>query len=282
MSASNGSTAKPNGVATEAALNGHHAPTSAEPSQTTPTREQIRELNLHQRIAEVRKRCTSLPRKQHNEEGWDFASHDQVVDLLRGLMAEFGVNVYQEPLDFSTDATLGDLILNKVKFEYEVINADTPEDRLTKHNFGLCYGLNDKAYNWCSTISEKYFLLRLFNIATYDDPDANAVPAGRDSRSGKRDSQQGRSLGTGRRRPANECEQCGYPITFFRKDDETLSKEQIIEASLSKHKKRLCGRCLFEQDSRENKTTAAPGDSDPKDQPGPAGAKELSPTGSGD
>ena len=280
MSASNGNAAMPNGAPTEAVLNGH-PPTSAEPSQTTPTREQIRGLNLHQRIAEIRKRCTSLPRKQHNEEGWDFASHDQVVDLLRGLMAEFGVNIYQEPLEFSTEATLGDLILNKVKFQYEVVNADNPEDRLTKHNFGLCYGLNDKAYNWCSTISEKYFLLRLFNIATYDDPDANAPAAGRDSRTAKRDSQ-GRSPAAGRSRPANECEQCGFLITFMRKDDETWSKEEIIKASLKKHNKRLCGRCFFEQESRDSKTTAASGGTDPKDQPEPAGASEPSPTGSGD
>src|SRR5258708_9669146 len=103
MSSSNGTPAASNGAAgTEVVLNGLRVPDAAVPVQMGLTREQIRELNIHQRIAEIKKRCVSLPKKQVNEEeGWAYAGHDQVIDLLRGLMADFRVNVYQEPLEFT-------------------------------------------------------------------------------------------------------------------------------------------------------------------------------------
>jgi hypothetical protein len=152
-------------------------------------------MNIHQRIAEIKKRCVSLPKSQQNvEEGWYYTGHDQVIESLRGLMADFGVNVYQEPLDFTTNETIGDFILNKVRFQYEVVNADAPEDKFTRHNFGLCYGVDDKAFNKCSTISEKFFLLRLFNIATFDDPDAHAVRGSAGSGAPRRSAAAGNSV----------------------------------------------------------------------------------------
>lgn len=161
--------------------NGHDPEAKSEASESTfpvLTRRQIQAMNIHQRIAEIKKRCVSIPKSQQNvDEGWYYAGHDQVIDSLRGLMAEFGVNIYQEPLEFTMQEVVGDFILNKVRFEYEVVNADLPEDRFIRHNFGLCYGFDDKAFNKCSTTSEKFFLLRLFSIATFDDPDAHAMPA---------------------------------------------------------------------------------------------------------
>lgn len=182
MSSSNGATV--GGIAgaenTPAQHDAHSQSDTAEAMPAVLNRDQIKAMNIHQRIAEIKKRCVSLPKSQQNvEEGWFYTGHDQVIESLRGLMAEFGVNVYQEPLDFTTNETVGDLILNKVHFQYEVVNADAPDDKFTRHNFGLSYGVDDKAFNKCSTISEKFFLLRLFNIATFDDPDAHVAPADR-------------------------------------------------------------------------------------------------------
>lgn len=166
----------------------------AQPNLPVLNRAEIQAMNIHQRIAEIKKRCVSLPKTQQNmDEGWYYTGHDQVIDSLRGLMSEFGVNVYQEPLDFTTNEVVGDFILNKVRFEYEVVNADSPDDKFTRHNFGLCYGVDDKAFNKCSTTSEKFFLLRLFSIATFDDPDAHAMPIDRDSGAPKRHSGNGSS-----------------------------------------------------------------------------------------
>jgi len=277
MSALNGHSSSANGVGAAITVpNGNHAARPTEPSHPALPKDEILALNIHQRIAEIKKRCTSLPKRQRNQdEGWAFAGHDQVIDSLRGLMAQFGVNVYQEPLEFYIATVVGDFILNQVRFEYEVVNADAPEDKLTRHNFGLCYGLDDKAYNKCSTISEKFFLMRLFNIATYDDPDANAVPADRDLQPANRNSK-GSNSQAGRIRHPSECEQCGNLITFFRKGDEKLSKEQIIKISLSEHKKRLCGRCLFGTASHGKK----PEDPSPGGESGPPNQGESSPPGS--
>ena len=178
MSSANGANA--GSVATTQNGFGQHNAQNESDGSMLPviSRAEIKEMNIHQRIAEIKKQCKSLPKSQQNEEeGWFYTGHDQVIELLRGLMAEFGVNIYQEPLDFTTNEVIGDLILNKVRFQYEVINADAPKDKFTRHNYGLSFGVDDKAFNKCSTISEKFFLLRLFNIATFDDPDAHAMRA---------------------------------------------------------------------------------------------------------
>lgn len=192
----NGETAGSNYVAANGFIQ-HETETKSDatlPNSAALTRAEIQAMNIHQRIAEIKKRCISLPKSQQNaEEGWYYTGHDQVIDSLRGLMAEFGVNVYQEPLDFTTAEVVGDFILNKVRFQYEVINADSPDDKFTRHNFGLCYGIDDKAFNKCSTTSEKFFLLRLFSIATFDDPDAHAMPTHGDSGAPKRQSENGSS-----------------------------------------------------------------------------------------
>ena len=192
MSSSTNAVAAAHYVENGVGPNGNLSDVGADKPVSVLTREQIQALNIHQRIAEIKKRCVSLPKSQQNvEEGWYYTGHDQVIESLRGLMAEFGVNVYQEPLDFTTNETVGDLILNKVRFQYEVVNADAPDDKLTRHNFGLSYGVDDKAFNKCSTISEKFFLLRLFNIATFDDPDAHVVPADAASGAPQRNSKNG-------------------------------------------------------------------------------------------
>jgi hypothetical protein len=95
MSVLNGHSSSANGVTAAITVpDAIHAARLTEPSHPTLPKDEILALNIHQRIAEIKKRCTSLPKKQRNQdEGWAFAGHDQVIDSLRGLMAQFGVNV---------------------------------------------------------------------------------------------------------------------------------------------------------------------------------------------
>src|SRR5579884_1741296 len=73
-----------------------------------PKAEELASLNVHQRVRWIIAESRSLPKSQWNPQGaFAYAGHDQVIDMLRLLLAKYGVNIYQEPLEFKRDATLG-------------------------------------------------------------------------------------------------------------------------------------------------------------------------------
>src|SRR5947208_1250556 len=106
----------------------------ASPILPLPSPEEIRELNVHQRIRWVTAEARSLPKSQWNPEGqFQYAGHDQIVDMLRSLLAKYGINIYQEPKHFKRESSLSGIEhLTRVWYEYEVVNADDPADMLVR------------------------------------------------------------------------------------------------------------------------------------------------------
>jgi hypothetical protein len=216
------------------------------PALALPTPEEIKELNLHERISWIIRESRSLPKTQWNADSeFAYAGHDQIVEMLRVLLGKYGVNIYQEALEYKREATIGGLgHFTVVKFEYEVVNINRPDDSLRKHNWGEAWDDSDKGLNKCSTISEKLFLLRLFKVATYDDPDSNSrakaqhkpVSENGNTRSDHNHSQKSR----------NECEQCGNPICGAQRAGKTWQLSELAAASRSQFRKTLCVDCFLE------------------------------------
>jgi hypothetical protein len=64
--------------------------------------------------------------------------------------------------------------------QYTIINADYPDERIVcDWDAGEALDTSDKATNKAVTASQKYFLMKLFNISDKDDPDSESheVPA---------------------------------------------------------------------------------------------------------
>jgi hypothetical protein len=213
-----------------------------------PKPDEIFSLNVHQRVRWIIAETRSLPKSQWNPEGeFAYAGHDQIIDMLRLLLAKYGVNIYQEPLEYKRDVSIGNQHLTTVKYEYEVVSADNPEDSFVRHNWGEAYDDWDKGLNKCSTIAEKMFLLRLFKISTFDDPDGH---------SGERPTNRAVSQngnGKGRREPPaparNECHVCRELITKARRGDKVWELGEVIAASKRQFGKPLCVDCLLKAQS---------------------------------
>src|SRR6266849_8346582 len=227
--------------------NGSAAGGSAAPVDLAlPKPEEIGGFNVHQRIRWISAEARSLHKSQWNHEGaFAYAGHDQIIDMLRLLLAKYGVNIYQEALDYKREISLGGMEhMTTVKFEYEVVNADSPDDRFVRHNWGEALDDWDKGLNKCSTVAEKMFLLRLFKIATFDDPDAHSA-----ERPGNRNtSQNGSDRGKRAHEPVqfqNECQKCREPITAARRGDKTWQSTEVIAAAKKKFGKRLCVDCFL-------------------------------------
>ncbi len=233
-------------------MNGNSSSNGVQPLPTSlvlPERAEICELNVHQRIRWVTAEARSLPKTQWNREGeFPYAGHDQIVDMLRLLLAKYGINIYQEPIrDFTREMSLGGMEhLTRVWYEYEVVNADNPDDKLVRHNWGEAIDSGDKGLNKCSTIAEKMFMLRLFKISTFDDPDAHSA----EKTHNRPVPQNGNSNGNGRRDRAagpaqNECQNCHDPISTARRANKTWQSSELIATAKKKFGKRLCVDCYL-------------------------------------
>jgi hypothetical protein len=216
-------------------------------SLVLPEREEIRGMNVHQRIQWITAEARSLPKSQWNPDGaFPYAGHDQIVDMLRLLLAKYGINIYQEPIpEFKRDISLsGFEHLTRVWYEYEVVNADNPDDKFVKHNWGEALDNGDKGLNKCSTIAEKMFMLRLFKISTFDDPDAHSAEKTHNRPVPQNGSDKGRrDRVTG---PAqNECQDCHQLITTCRRENKTWQSSEVIAAAKRQFGKRLCVDCYL-------------------------------------
>ena len=215
--------------------NGQSAPSAATsnaqlpPAVVSPTEEEIKGLNLHQRISWIIRESRSLPRSQWNADNqFAYAGHDQIVEMLRVLLGKYGVNIYQEALEYKREPTMGGMShFTVVKFEYEVVNIHRPDDSLTKHNWGEAWDDSDKGLNKCSTISEKIFLLRLFKVATFDDPDSNSAVRAQHQPT----SHNGGGGSDHKHKFKKDCEQCGNPVCGAQRAGKAWQASEVIAVS---------------------------------------------------
>jgi len=219
------------------------------------------ELSIWRRIECIMAECKRLPKTETNkEQDFDYTPYDDIAEMVRPLLARYGVAIVQEPVDFHREGTL-----TRIKYEYEVINTDRPEDRFTKHNYGEGADLSDKGINKASTIAEKFFLCRLFKISTGGDPDGVFVPVHRNGSAQGRDAckpvENGRQPDSrprsqpqpnGRETTECRCEQCGRLVTPAKKDGETVSVKSILAASQREYRKNLCADCLLAERAKAN------------------------------
>lgn len=142
-------------------------------------------LNLYQKLVEIRKNVESLYKdtKWYN---YNYVSWSQVLNKIRPIMDELWVvlvpNVTHNPeykiFEYDTVNNYGktkhniDYIVN-ANMVYTWINADNPKETLSV-NWSLYWVQDDisKAFGSWLTYSERYFLMKFFDIPTDDeDPD---------------------------------------------------------------------------------------------------------------
>lgn len=161
-------------------------------NETKLTKEEIKNLNLYQRLSEVRKIISFLKtEKQTYEAKYPTTKSSQVLYPLHKPINDFGLLLIPEIL--SEDPAIeiptsggGKRYLVKLNMEMTWINIDKPDERHTVK--WMAKGINtdpDKAVGAALTYGERYFLLKFFNISTdKDDPDMRVDEPDNNKKSG--------------------------------------------------------------------------------------------------
>lgn len=109
-----------------------------------------------------------------------FASAGEVVDMVRGLLADKGVALLQLPTDVRWDEIKtrnGTSTVCRAWFAMTLVCADTGAQFVVPW-LGEAQDSMDKGYSKAATAAQKYFLLKTFLISTGDeeDPDQGQAP----------------------------------------------------------------------------------------------------------
>jgi len=154
------------------------------------------EMNLYQKLIEVRKQVTYLKKDKNNPHfNFDYVSGSKTVHALREKMDEFGLLLV--PRIINHQITQGKKqILTELEIEYEWINASNPDQALKCKFYAQGLDAGEKGVGKALTYGEKYFLLKFFNIPTdRDDPDG-IVYQGQKTTSGGKTKEKGGNSAT--------------------------------------------------------------------------------------
>lgn len=135
------------------------------------------ELNLYQKLLKITEEVGKIEKTGKNSmQGYAFTEHSQVVAEVRVRLAEYGVMIVPETISRTVDqfvSAKGTTTFHaNVVSRYTIINADKPEEKIVcEWDAGEALDTSDKATPKATTSSQKYFLMKLFNISDKDDPD---------------------------------------------------------------------------------------------------------------
>lgn len=131
-------------------------------------------LNIHQRVLKITEDMNAIEKTGRNDlQKYNFIEQAAVVAELRPRMARWGVIVIQSVKEHEIiKKEKGSKVV--VTYNFDVINADKPEDRFSCEWVGEGDDSLDKGTNKAATAAEKYFLMKLFKISDKNDPDAEA------------------------------------------------------------------------------------------------------------
>ncbi|MEK3838687.1 ERF family protein [Paenibacillus sp. FSL R7-0128] len=148
--------------------------------------EEIKPLNLYQKLVEVRKVVTYLQKATEGSQ-YKYTPSSQVLAAVRSKMDEMGLILEPEITghqvsgsDIEFKGSNGEITKRTTTYFTELdmtmtwVNADNPDEKVTKLWYAQGVDIaGEKGVGKALTYAEKYFMLKFFNIATdKDDPDA--------------------------------------------------------------------------------------------------------------
>lgn len=140
------------------------------------------ELNLYQRIVEIRKKVDYIQKTKSVSTGggsYKAVTHDDVTGILREHMNTFGIVCV--PTLVKSCANDKDTLANGERakqfrydatYSFDFVNADKPEEKLTIAIESHAMDNADKAPGKALSYAKKYALLKLFEIETGEDEES--------------------------------------------------------------------------------------------------------------
>lgn len=153
-------------------------------------------------------------------------SEEKVTEIMRDKLVKYKLVVYP----VRQTATRNGQITH-VDVEYEMVNAENPEERITIASCGDGADSQDKGSGKAMTYAFKYMWLRTFALPTGEDPDKVSSE----------------ELDAQAKREAVKCEGCGEPILPVKKRDGTMwETNEMIAYAMRAYGKPLCAKCMKE------------------------------------
>lgn len=141
----------------------------------------MREMNIYQRINEVRKKVDYVQKQKSVSTGggsYKAITHDEVTGIIRAHLVEFGI-VFIPSLKASSvspttgkDGTVSNVIRYSATYEFKVVNIDKPDDFFLMEVEAHANDNQDKAPGKALSYAKKYAALKLFEIETGEDEES--------------------------------------------------------------------------------------------------------------
>lgn len=143
--------------------------------------------NLYQKLVAITDEIGTIEKTGRNsQQGYAFMEQSQIVAELRPLLKKYGVMIVPEVIDrrverydvTRSNGKQGVDVHVQVDSRFTIINADNPDERIVcAWDGGEAIDSGDKATNKAITASNKYFLIKLFNISDKEDADGDTPAA---------------------------------------------------------------------------------------------------------
>lgn len=141
----------------------------------------IENMTLYERLLAIRIAVELIKKDDKNEHfNFTFASSSNVLKQLRALMDKYRVLLIPSVLKQDARVLGPNKLLTEMTFKYTWVSVDNPGDeRIECQWYGQGVDSGERGVGKAATYSEKYFLLKFFNIPTDDDdPDGKSVTVG--------------------------------------------------------------------------------------------------------
>lgn len=152
--------------------------------------------NLYEKLLLITEEIGKIDKTGRNtQQGYGFIEAAQVSAEVRVQLVKHGVMIMPETISRKIEryTTMkpgykesdppkeSSTYHVNVVSRYTLINADDPADRIVlEWDGGEALDMSDKATNKAITASNKYFLMKLFNISDKEDPDAHTIEVEQD------------------------------------------------------------------------------------------------------
>jgi len=124
----------------------------------------MEKLNLYQKLVEIRKSVEYL-KKEATGHRYSYTKESQIISALRPKMDELGIVLEFDMIEPTWHESGSSLLVN-VGFRFTFVNAENPEEKISKNIYLQDVAGDPKKTGGLMTYANRYFLSKFFQIAT--------------------------------------------------------------------------------------------------------------------
>lgn len=148
-------------------------------------------MNLFEKLLEITNKIGKINKNLEvgvGKNAYKAVGEADVLHAVKQLEYEYKVYsypkarriVYQDTLqtekEYNGQITRGNQLIVRIETDYEFVNVENPEERITVVTYGDGVDTQDKAPGKAMTYADKYGLMKAYKIITGDDPDQTKSP----------------------------------------------------------------------------------------------------------